>query len=738
MTVLLKTLYRTSKRLLLVICFFSVSQVVAAQQTLSNLDFQRSADNQARLFLEFSQAPSLPQTQRTETGLALYFANAQVEEQLRHLYDAADFNTQVMTISLDQEGSGARVQLEIEGNYSYSLHRQQNQLRLDISPQEGQSTQERNPGGSNLSGYQYTGEPMSFSYQDIPVRQLLKEMADFLDLNLIAGEEVTGNITLQLEDVPSDQALDLVLTTHNLASRQVGNVLLVAPADRLVELEQQQFAARQSEEAVEPLVDDFIRVHFASATQLRDFILGEQEAPTAQPPATSLAQTLMGQGLLNSDAESNTNNRRFLSERGHLMVDQRTNQVYVRDTAEHVERVRSIIEALDIPVDQVMIEARIVVARTGVSDELGVTWGASDSSGSPTSSVLAERARLGPDARYEFEGAVSGTEGTTLEFNPQNGIGFGFVNENFLLDLELAALETENRSEIISQPKVITSDRVTATIRSGEQIPYRKVEDGSVTVEFQNAELALEVTPQITNDGRILMELQINNDSKGEETADGYTINSNSVTTQVLADNGQTLVIGGIFTSQTLEAEAKTPILGDIPLLGLLFRRSFQQQEKVELLVFITPRVLNNNLNQPMTTNSDHSVMTENQARPSRGTNTETGPQPVANQATAADSGSGIEYLLEQPEDRFVLQVYADTDEQRVKDFVAAQQQPEELTFFPAYMDGKDWYLAVYGDYANLEAAEAAIEDLPPHLQALNPWPRSYRVIHRLIRAGQE
>lgn len=601
MTLLSNRLHQISKRFILasLLCL-GITPLLADQRTLEGVDFQRTSQGHALLLLEFSDPPALPDTNDAQGSLQLFFPNTRIQEHLRHLYDTHDFATLVSSLSLDQDNQRAAISLGIDQPYSYTLHQEGSLLKIEVA---GRTRTQQSEERASARRFQYTGEPMSLSYQDIPVRQLLKELASFLDLNLIAGESVRGDITLQLQNVPSDQALDLILTTQNLASRQVGNVLLVAPTDELVALEQQQFEAHQSGQAMEPLVDEFMRIHFAKAEDLRDFIMGDRSANETSTRPTSLAAGLFSQDM--PQETSANGSTRFLSERGHLMVDRRTNQIYVRDTPEYVERVRSIVETLDIPVDQIMIEARIVVARTGVSDELGVTWGASRTSGAAVSGFTSERGRIGPGERTEFESAGSGRRGGSLDFNPQTGIGFGFVNGNFLLDLELAALETENRSEIISQPKVITSDRKQATIRSGEQIPYRKVEDGTVTVEFQNAELLLEVTPQITNDGRILMDLQINNDSKGEQTPDGFTINSNSVQTQVLANNGETIVIGGIFTSQTLEAMTKTPLLGDIPLLGWLFRRSFQSQEKVELLVFITPRMLNNSLSQPLQSASD-------------------------------------------------------------------------------------------------------------------------------------
>jgi len=602
MTELLTPLQQISKRILagslLCLCF---SNIYADSITLEDIDFQRSNQGNALLLLDFSAPPILPETQEVNGSLELRFAETQIQEHLRNLYSTEDFATLVTHLSLDQEEGKALVSLGVDQDFSYTLHSQGSQLRLEVTAQQDTTSKETSTQGRR---FQYTGDPMSLSYQDVPVRQLLKELASFLDLNLVAGENVRGNITLQLQGVPSDQALDLILTTQKLSSRQVGNVLLVAPSEELVELEQQQQQARKSEMSSEPLVDEFIRIHFARAEELRDFIMGDRASNESRVPTSSVAPGLFSQELL-AELPTSNGSSRFLSDRGQLMVDRRTNQLYVRDTAEYVERVRGIIETLDIPIEQVMIEARIVVARTGVSEELGVTWGASHAAGSTGSGFSTERGRIGPGGRTEFDSTGSGDRGGSIDFNPETGIGFGFVDGNFLLDLELAALETENRSEIISQPKVITSDRTQATIRSGEQIPYRKVEDGTVSVEFQNAELLLEVTPQITNDGRILMDLQVNNDSKGEQTPDGFTINSNSVQTQVLANNGETIVIGGIFTSQTLEATAKTPLLGDLPLLGWLFRRSFQSQEKVELLVFITPRMLNSNLSQALPTASD-------------------------------------------------------------------------------------------------------------------------------------
>jgi len=374
--------------------------------------------------------------------------------------------------------------------------------------------------------------------------------------------------------------------------------LLVAPAQDLINLEEQQHKARQSAIKVSPLEDAFIKIRYADATALQTFILGDQVE--AAPPSGIGAGLLGNLPLPNFNQEeeeaSTLTTRRFLSDRGHLLVDNRTNTLYVRDTAEQVNRIKEIVKTLDVPVDQVMIEARIVVARTGVGEELGVSWGVRSSPTTGLGQFNTERSTT--RGGLENENFLQSDRGTSIDFNPATGANFGFVSSKLLLDLELAALETENRSEIISQPKVITSNRNKAVIRSGEEIPYTSVDsDGERTTDFRQAELRLEVTPQIVGDGRIFLNLQVNNDSKGEETATaGPTINTNAVETQVLVNNGETIVIGGIFTSQKLEGETKVPFLGDIPFIGWLFRSSYSNQEKVELLVFITPRMLNDAL----------------------------------------------------------------------------------------------------------------------------------------------
>ncbi|NLW05967.1 MAG: type IV pilus secretin PilQ [Pseudomonadaceae bacterium] len=569
-----------------------------ANTQLVGLDFQRTQQGNARILIDFSTLATLPSAEQTSQGLRLKFTATEINSNLINLYDTNDFATQVSQLELFQTGTRAELLVQVEGEFNYLFNTKDNQLQIEIAAKAGLQTGSEPENNNRL--FRYTGELISLSYHDIPLRDLLAELAAFLGLNLITDDSVKGNATLHLEQVPSDQALDMLLISQGLASRQQGKILLVAPAESLIKLEEQQYQAHQSAAKTGPLEDAFIKINYANAKDLQIFILGDQKTSTPES-SSNMGALLLGSlplPKLSPETEKTIENtRRFLSDRGHLLVDERTNTLYVRDTKEQVARIKSIVQTLDVPIDQVMIEARIVVARTGVSDELGVSWGVSNVSTPQSSNLISER-KVNKGA-ISNESLLTGSRGSSIDFNPLGGASLGFVSNKLLLDLELKVLETENRSEVISQPKVITSNRNKAVIRSGEEIPYQSSpdKDGVTTTNFRNAELRLEVTPQIVGDGRIFLSLKVNNDSKGEETQGaGPTINTNAVETQVLVNNGETIVIGGIFTSQKINYEAKVPFLGDLPLIGWLFRNSISSQEKVELLVFITPRMINNTL----------------------------------------------------------------------------------------------------------------------------------------------
>ncbi|RUR52987.1 type IV pilus secretin PilQ [Vreelandella populi] len=412
----------------------------------------------------------------------------------------------------------------------------------------------------------FTGERLSLNVQDMDIRAVLATLAEFTGLNLIASDSVAGRITLNLNDVPWDQALALILHSQGLSSRESDNVILVAPAGELAELERQKAEAQSHHETLSPLVSELIEVKYARAENLAQLLRGND-----------------GFGLL--------------TERGRISVDPRTNALWVQDTAEQVESIMRTLARLDVPVRQVQIEARIVIARDTASRELGVNWGASSTRGfQAAESGNFARRNINPGGLNRARGGLAVDLGSPS--GPGTGFSFGYLSGDVLLDLELRALESEGKSQTISQPRVITANQRTAIIRQGEERAFQSVDvQGNPDTQFKEAELSLEVTPQITPDNRIIMDLVIKNDSFRESGFGGEPpIDTNQIETQVLVDNGQTVVLGGILTTEQLSQMAKTPLLGDIPLLGRLFRYTEESNEKVELLVFITPRLLDDGL----------------------------------------------------------------------------------------------------------------------------------------------
>lgn len=401
----------------------------------------------------------------------------------------------------------------------------------------------------------YAGQRLSLNFQDVEVRAVLQLLADFAGLNLLASNAVGGSLTLNLRDVPWDQALDLVLRTQGLGKRLEGNVLLVAPAEALAAQEQAAMAARTRQEGLAPLETAFLQVRYARAADL-----------------VALFQAGAGAG----DGAS------LVSERGSVLVDERTNAIIVSDTAPRLARLKTLLDQLDIPVRQVLIEARIVTANTNFTNELGIRWGGSFA-----------RERDGKVLRIDGSADGAGAAVSLPLSSPTTAFTLGLSGNNDLLDLELAALASEGEAEVVARPKVLTADKQKATVASGVEIPYQQAaSSGATAVQFKEAALSLSVTPQITPDDRIIMALQVNQDTVGEVFNGIPSINTNQIETQVLVNNGETLVLGGIFQTTRQRTEDQTPLLGDVPLLGRLFQRRQSADRKQELLIFITPRIV--------------------------------------------------------------------------------------------------------------------------------------------------
>lgn len=543
-----------------------------ASSSVMNVDFRRGDQNDGQVQILLSNPKAGVDIQQQGKKIIVTLENTLLPENMRRRLDVVDFATPVKFIDANMEGTNTVIYIEPDGQYDYLAYQADGVLAINVKPIT-QAEKEK----IAKSEFPYSGEKLSLNFQNIEVRAVLQLIADFTGQNLVASDTVDGGITLRLQNVPWDQALDLVLKTKGLAKRQMGNVLLVAPAEEIAAREKIELEAVKQVEELAPLLSEYVQLRYAKATDIA--------------------------ALLTSDSG-------LMSLRGTAVVDERTNTLLMKDTGDNLDKIREAIALLDIPVRQVLIEARIVIANTSVGEKLGIRWGgggmkansdsymkfgASQTTLSEANQILIDR------ANGEDPGEISFPDAYVVDLGVSDvgasSLAVGISTFDYLLDLELSAVETDGNAEIVSQPRVITADGQTASIQSGTEIPYQEASSsGATSVSFKSAVLKLEVTPQITPDDRIIMDLKINQDSVGEVTAAGPTIDTNSLETQVLVENGETIVLGGIFRSEETFATTKTPFFGDIPLIGVLFRRTEHVESKAELLVFITPRLVKDTL----------------------------------------------------------------------------------------------------------------------------------------------
>ncbi len=551
---------------------------------IEDLSFRRGTDGSGNLMLSLSDNRTNVDVQRSGSTVTLRLLNTRLPERFRNAYDVVDFATPVSRFEANYDGNHTTIRIHGAGQFDYLAYQADRNYVVNVKPLtvEEQRQLQRE--------FAYTGERLSLNFQDIEVRSVLQLIADFTGLNLVASDTVTGSITLRLENVPWDQALDIVMRAKGLDSRREGNVLMVAPIEEIAQREAMQIEATRQLEELAPLRTEFIRIRYADAQTLYSLLAG------------SSAGTGSGAGGQNSG--SNT----ILSSRGSAIVDSRTNTIILTDTDDKIVGFRRLIEQIDIPIRQVMIEARIVIANTSFRQELGVRWGGAGI-----------RTLDGGNQALQFAGSRQAfADGGPLgAFNGQNQLdlgdllavdlgvpsatssfGMAFLSNSAYIDLELSALESEGHGEVISQPKVITGDKQTAVIRSGEEIAYQEASaSGATAVAFKEAVLSLRVTPQITPDDRVILDLLVSQDSRGDIVAGGIpTIDVTSLETQVLVNNGQTLVLGGIFQMNSINQQSRVPVLGSLPVIGNAFRSTIDSQEKREILIFITPRILSDSL----------------------------------------------------------------------------------------------------------------------------------------------
>lgn len=533
----------------------------AGGRVIRGVDFQRGEQGEGNVIIDLSDPSMAPDIQEQGGRIRLEFARAQLPESLRLRLDVKDFATPVQFVSSSVQGDKAVISIEPSGQYDFMAFQTDRRLTLSVKPLSDRELERR-----KAERFAYTGEKLSLNFQDIEVRSVLQLIADFTNLNLVASDTVQGSITLRLQNVPWDQALELVLKTKGLDKRQVGNVLLVAPAAEIAERERQELEAQRQVAELAPLRKDVIQLNYAKASEIAK--LYEDES---------------AKGTLKDDM------------RGSVIFDDRTNSLLVTLTQERIDELRRIVTLLDVPVRQVMIEARIVEANVDYDKSLGVRWGGTQTFANDRGAFYGnddrgdEGGKSGADSNGNFPFVDLGVLGRT------SGFGIGYVTDNLILDLELTAMEKTGNGEIVSQPKVVTADKETAKILKGSEIPYQEASSsGATSTSFKEAALSLEVTPQITPDNRIIMEVKVNKDAPDFANAmNGIPpINKNEVNAKVLVADGETIVIGGVFSNTQIKGVEKVPFLGDVPFLGRLFRRDIVQDKKSELLVFLTPRIM--------------------------------------------------------------------------------------------------------------------------------------------------
>ncbi|QCB48707.1 type IV pilus secretin PilQ [Hydrogenophaga sp. PAMC20947] len=552
--------------------------------TLKDIDFRLGAGNSGRVVVDLATSQVGVDIRQQGKDLVVDFLRSSLPEGLRRKLDVTDFGSPVQSIVTTQVGDRVRMTVTPKGNWEHSAYQSDSQFVLEV--------RERKVDDSKLTqGPGYSGEKLSLNFQNIEIRSLLQVIADFTNFNIVTSDSVTGAVTLRLKDVPWDQALDIILQAKGLGMRKSGNVLWIAPQDEIAAREKQELEAKASLETLESLRTQSFQMNYAKAADVA-------------------AQLTAG----GNSTSSGSSSARILSGRGSAIAESRTNQLFVTDVPSKLEQVQQLISKLDIPVRQVLIEARIVEADDSFGRSLGVRLGGSDLrgvSGGDAGYATTGANRVAFGGSYDAVSSTTGESANTLTttntsfFNlPAVGFGNG-VNPaafavslfssaaNRFLNLEISALEADGRGKIVSSPRVVTADQVKALIEQGTEYPYQTAtSSGATAIAFRKANLKLEVTPQITPEGSIILDVDINKDSRGETTTAGIAINTKHVQTQVLVENGGTVVIGGIFSQTETEDVSKVPLLGDIPVLGNLFKTKTTASDKSELLIFITPRTI--------------------------------------------------------------------------------------------------------------------------------------------------
>ena len=531
----------------------------SSNNDITSIDFRRGEDGEGRVIIGLGNSNTGIDLRKEGRTILADFINASVSDELIRKLDVVDFATPAKIISTSRVGGNVRLSIETLDEFEYLAYQADNSYIIELKPLTEEEIERK-----KLQAPVYTGERLSLNFQIIPVRSALTILSEFTNINMITSDTVSGSIALRLNQVPWDQALDVILKTKGLDKRQTGNIMLIAPAEEIAAREALELQTEKQIEQLAPLQSEFIQVNYAKARAMSELIL--------------------------------TKGANYLSPRGSVSVDERTNTLLVQDTAKKLASIRLMVNHLDIPIRQVLIESRIVVADNGFTEELGVRFGVTD---------------LGSDTA--FSGSQQASDALLFGGNPGDrslsvnlpvseaagtiGLTFARLAEGTILDVELSALESESRGEVIASPRVFTTNNNEAYIESGEEIPFLTASSaGNTTITFKKAVLSLKVTPQITPDDRIILDLLINQDTRGEDTVFGPAINTREVGTSVLVENGETIVLGGVYQQRVNRDVTKVPLLGDLPGIGVLFRSTKESSSKQELLMFVTPKIVKDSI----------------------------------------------------------------------------------------------------------------------------------------------
>lgn len=565
------------------------------QQGVSNIGFQRGNQGEGLVVIDLLGNNTPVDVQQQGSKIVVRTMGNKIPMHLARRLNTNDFATPVASVDAYNDKGNGVITIQSAGSYEYMAYQAENKLTISLKRPEEKSA-------AKAKAQTYTGNKISLDFQDIEVRRVLQLLADFTGINMVAADTVQGNITLRLKDVPWDQALDIVLKTKNLDKRRNGSVIWIAPVSELIKAEEEEAKAIAQSVKLAPLQTEYIQLSYAKATDIEKLITQGKNVNTNNSGSSgSISNDTLAGGLL--------------SPRGTVSTDPRTNTLIINDTSQKIDQIRKMVDLLDVSVKQVMIEARIVSASTDFTREMGVKWGILSQGitnnndllvgGSDTTLWNLRKPEKDSDTggwKYEIERPDNLNVDLGAVTPGASRIAFGLISlSDFMLDLELSAVQADGYGEVISTPKVMTADKQPAKIESGKKIPYTSSTGGGANAvpktEFIDATLSLDVTPSITPDGKVMMKLNITKDSQSTPTPTGQlTINKNQIDTNVLVDNGETVVLGGIFEQENISSQVKVPFLGDLPYVGRLFRRDLKTDNKRELLIFITPRIVNDTL----------------------------------------------------------------------------------------------------------------------------------------------